>query len=250
MRILLTGFEPFGGEAENASREAVRACERLVFERPLLTPSGPAELVAEILPVGFRRGPERLAELVEARRPDLVLCVGEAGGRQAVTPERLARNRLIARIPDNDGDQPSSRPLEPGASDRPSTLDADALTAAVFAAGVPAEASDDAGGFVCNAVFWAALRLGEEHGIPAGFVHVPALRSHGSARIGEETDGAGVSAGPASAPAGAPLTFEDLGRALREALAAVLTPSPAHVSAQAADPASQRPAPKPGMMDG
>ncbi len=200
MRILVTGFEPFGGDAENASREAVlRLAERGVDG---------VEIVVGVLPVAFRTGPEALRDLVATHAPDAVLAVGEAGGRTAVTPERHGRNRIDARIPDELGEQPRDVPVDAGPELRPATLDVDALVAAIAADGVAAEASEDAGGFVCNRLAVEVAGLD----VPAAFVHVPAVRTVGVAGVGGETD-----AGAASVAAG--LTLDDLATALAACVA-------------------------------
>lgn len=195
MKILVTGFEPFGSDTENASEVAVR----------LLAAgwAGRSDLVVEILPVTFAGAPEALRDAVSRHRPDAVLAVGEAGGRGAVTPERFGRNRIDARIPDNDGAQPRDQVIDDGAPLRPATLDVDELVRRIRAVRVPAEVSEDAGAFVCNrlAVDVAAL------GVPAAFVHVPAVRSAGRAGVGDETDAATTAVTNA-------LTFDDLARAL------------------------------------
>lgn len=207
-RVLLTGFEPFGGEECNASGEAVR----LVGERGL-----PGLHVAwGILPVTFSGAPRRLNALIGRHEPDVVLCVGEAGGRTAITPERWAANLADARIPDNDGVQPRGEPLDDGPEALPSRLDVDAMVAALRSAGLPAKASEDAGRYVCNATFRAALRGFDG---PAGFVHIPAVRPEGQAGVGDETDGAaGLDSG---------LRLEDVGRALGVIIGAAV-PSPRH----------------------
>ncbi|MBB1508703.1 pyroglutamyl-peptidase I [Tessaracoccus sp. MC1756] len=177
MRILVSGFEPFGGDAANASGDAVRELGA--------TWSNPSvELHTVILPVSFDRAPEALAASIEAVRPDAVICVGEAGGRPLVTPERWAVNERRARIPDNDGAQPSG-PIDDLVPRLPSRLDVDGIVRAVRAAGVAAEVSDDAGRYVCNATFRAALTCFDG---PAGFLHVPAVRAAGTALVGSETD--------------------------------------------------------------
>ncbi|QCR18275.1 pyroglutamyl-peptidase I [Agrococcus sp. SGAir0287] len=194
MRILVTGFEPFGGDPENASREAVL---RLASHA-----AAGDEVVTGVLPVAFATAPLALRALVDAHAPDAVLAVGEAGGRAVVTPERHGRNRMDARIPDERGDQPRGAAIDDGAPARPATLDVDLLVAAIREAGVPAEASEDAGGFVCNRIAVEVAGLG----VPAAFVHVPAVRSSGVAGVGAETDAVG---GAATA-----LTIDDLATAL------------------------------------
>lgn len=206
MRILVTGFEPFGSDAENASGETVaRLRERW---------SDPAiELVTAILPVSFDGAPARLGELVTEHRPDAVLALGEAGRRAAVTPERSARNLVDARIPDNDGVQPRGVPIDDGPERRAARFDVDAMVEAIRAVGVRAEASDDAGGFVCNRVAYELARSE----LPGGFLHVPAVRSRGTATIGAETDGAETGGTAGAADASAP-GFDELASAAEAAV--------------------------------
>ena len=204
MKILVTGFEPFGGETENASGIAVDML------RDLAPPDG-ARIVTAILPVTWSGAGPALLRAVEEHRPDAVVAVGEAGGRAAVTPERWARNMGHGRIPDNDGAIRDAAPLAEGPERLESRVDPAALARAIKDAGVPAEVSDDAGAFLCNAVFWTALHRTD---LPAAFIHVPAVRSRGSARIGDETD-------PGQAPANSVLSSDDLADALAAVVHAV-----------------------------
>ncbi|ROR65385.1 SRPBCC domain-containing protein [Agrococcus jenensis] len=207
MRILVTGFEPFGGDAENASLEAVRRLERAWSADP----QPGVELVTGTLPVAFAAAGEALAALVAEHRPDAVLAVGEAGGRAAITPERWGVNEDDARIPDNDGDQPQGTPIDPdGPPRRASGFDVDALAGAILAVGLPAHPSADAGRFLCNHVAYLAAGLD----VPGGFVHVPAVRSGGTAGVGRETDAA-------AAPTASALTFDDLALGLAAAVRAI-----------------------------
>ncbi len=167
MKILLTGFDPFGGEEINPSWEAV---ERAECES--------AELVRAELPTSYRRGPERLRELCRAHQPDAVLCVGQAGGRRGISVERVAINCMDAPIPDNDGETFTDAPIVPGGeaayfASLPVRRMAEALRSAGLAAGI----SNTAGTFVCNRVMYEALRLAatEFPGMRAGFVHLPFL---------------------------------------------------------------------------
>ncbi|MGK4217102.1 pyroglutamyl-peptidase I [Kocuria marina] len=204
MKILVTGFEPFGGETENASGAAV---DKL---RELAPPDG-ARIVTAILPVTWSGAGPALLRAVEEHRPDAVVAVGEAGGRAAVTPERWATNLGHGRIPDNDGAIRDAAPLAEGPERLESRVDPAALVRAIKDAGVPAEVSDDAGAFLCNAVFWTALHRTD---LPAAFIHVPAVRARGSARIGAETD-------LDHAPANSALSFDDLADALAAVVHAV-----------------------------
>jgi pyroglutamyl-peptidase len=164
--VLLTGFEPFGGAASNPSWDAV--------ERVSESWSGAADLVIELLPVTFGGAPASMCELISRHSPDLVIGVGLAEGRDAVTPERVAINVEDARIPDNDGDQPGDRPI---AADGPpayfSGLPIKHIAARIRDAGIPSQVSDSAGTYVCNALMYATMRAVEGTDVMAGFIHVP-----------------------------------------------------------------------------
>lgn len=170
MKILLTAFEPFGGDSVNASRAAVEGCR---------APED-AELYKLTVPVVFGEAAEIVCRAIDEIRPDIVLCVGEAGGRKAVTPERIAINIRDARIADNKGYQPTDEKI---AADGPdgyfSSLPIKEMTAVMKAAGFAAEISNTAGTFVCNDLMYGVLHhLAQKPGpVPlAGFIHVPAER--------------------------------------------------------------------------
>jgi len=161
MRLIVTGFEPFGGADVNASWEAVR---RLDGVEKLL------------LPVSFAGATGKIRGLV-AGGPDAVICVGEAGGRSAICVERVAVNLMDARIPDNDGAQPLDEPVAPGGpAARFSTLPTRDIVERLREAGIDAQLSYTAGTYVCNATFYALMEAVARSGrpIPAGFIHVPA----------------------------------------------------------------------------
>ncbi|WP_456789039.1 pyroglutamyl-peptidase I [Cellulomonas sp. P5_C5] len=166
-RVLLTGFGPFDGQAVNASSLAVQE----VASRW----TGPAELVVRELPVSFRGARHQLRVAIAELEPDLVVCVGEAGGRAAVGVERVAVNVIDARIPDVDGSAPVDVPVIAGAPAAFfSTLPVKACAAAVRDAGVPVEVSNTAGLYVCNATFYALQHLlAARPEVRSGFVHVP-----------------------------------------------------------------------------
>lgn len=174
MRALLTAFEPFGGEAVNASLEAVSRVPGSI---------GDLEIVTAVLPTSFARSLAVLEAAILRAEPDLVLCVGQARSRAALCVERVAINLQDARIADNDGAQPIDSPV---ISDGPpayfATLPVKAMTAALIAAQLPAELSNSAGTFVCNHVFYGLMHLGMQHraagaGRPwrGGVLHVPRL---------------------------------------------------------------------------
>ncbi|MCT2590203.1 pyroglutamyl-peptidase I [Streptomyces sp. N2-109] len=167
-RVLVTGFEPFDGEAANPSWQAVR----LLAEQP---PDG-VEITAVELSCVFGRSLDELRAAVREADPALVLCVGQAGGRTGLTVERVALNVDDARIPDNAGHQPVDEPI---ADDGPAayfaSLPVKACVAAVREAGLPAAVSQTAGTFVCNHVFYGLAHLiaTERPALRGGFVHVP-----------------------------------------------------------------------------
>ncbi|MGN8048234.1 pyroglutamyl-peptidase I [Curtobacterium sp. 22159] len=165
--VLLTAFEPFGGDAVNPSWEAA--------QRLAATWDGPATLVVEQLPVVFAEERPRLAALLAQHRPAVVVATGLAAGRTAVTPERVAINVMDARIPDNAGAQPVDEPIDAhGAPAAFSTLPIKRIVRDVRAAGVPASVSNTAGTFTCNQVFYELMSFAARDGFRAGFVHVPA----------------------------------------------------------------------------
>ncbi len=168
MKILLTGFEPFGGESINPSWEAVKAVQ---------APAG-MQLEKMLLPVSFRKAPALIEEKIQSFRPDVILSLGQAGGREGISLERIAVNLADARIADNDGFQPRDEALQaagPAACFSPLPLRR--MEAALQTAGLPASLSNTAGLYVCNAVFYTAARLAEnlKPAPRAGFVHVPYL---------------------------------------------------------------------------
>lgn len=167
MKILLSGFDPFGAEAINPAYEAIKALPDEIEG---------ARLIKLRLPTAYRRSFDVLQAAIEAHRPDVVLSIGQAGGRLAITPEQVAINLAEARIPDNDGDQPIARPLQPGGETAYfSSLPVKAMAAAIKAEGLAAEVSYSAGTFVCNAIMYQALYLAATRypEMKAGFIHVP-----------------------------------------------------------------------------
>lgn len=164
-KALLTGFEPFAGDAANPSEEAVH----LVASRW----SGPEELITAVLPVRFAGAAARMRELLAEHRPDVVIATGLAGGRSAIGVERVAINLADARITDNGGFQPTDEPSIPGGPAAYfSTLPVKSAVHAVLDAGISAQVSYSAGTFVCNHTFFALLDA-VPPGVRAGFVHVP-----------------------------------------------------------------------------
>lgn len=162
--VLLTGFEPFGGAQRNASADAVALVAR--------DWAGSATFVPAVLPVEFDRAGTAMRALIAEHRPDLVIATGVAGGRSAITPERVAINLRDARIPDNAGFQPIDTEVPgSGPAARFSRLPVKAIVAGMVAAGIRAEVSLSAGTYVCNSLFYELLGAAT---VPAGFIHVPA----------------------------------------------------------------------------
>ena len=169
MPILVTAFAPFGGDALNASQEILNALPEVL---------GGVRLEKRLLPVSFRLAPQLALEAAERLRPEAIVCLGQAGGRDAVTPERIAVNLMDATSPDNDGFQPVDQPVIPNAPAAYfSTLPVKAMVEAMQRVGVPARLSDTAGTYVCNALMFAMLHQTKD--IPCGFIHVPYLTEQG-----------------------------------------------------------------------
>ncbi len=171
--VLVTGFEPFGGDTLNASELAVRPLDgRLVAGH---------RVVVRILPCEFHASGAALREAMREVRPRLVLACGEAGGRPHVALERVAINVDDARIADNGGAQPVDRPIvRRGPVGYWSTLPIKAIVRALRAEGIAAEVSQTAGTFVCNHVFYELMRtLARRRGVRGGFVHVPRCEAQG-----------------------------------------------------------------------
>ena len=172
MKILLTGFEPFGGIPENPSQAIVEAL------RQADGAGRTYELVTEILPCEFGRAGERIVALILEHRPDAVVSVGLAASATAVRLERLAINLDDALRPDNAGDLATGRPIDPdGPIGYWSTLPIDAMLGAVKDREIPGLITNHAGAYVCNHVFYSARHAVERLGlgIPCGFIHVPLM---------------------------------------------------------------------------
>ena len=160
MKVLVTGFGPFGDVAVNPSA-AVAA------KMPGLTPDH-VNVVCETLPVEYAASTARLDELIDAERPDAVVCLGVAATRDEVSVERIARRVTRSQTPDNAGVVSSAAGHDGEPEELPTTLPVDAIAAR----GV--SVSEDAGGYVCDHLFYRAVRTAAAAGVPfAGFVHIP-----------------------------------------------------------------------------
>lgn len=180
-RVLVTGFGAFPGAPDNPSAWLARALADLPAG------IGPVALHTEVLPVEYRALPQHLAALGRSFDPDIAIHFGLSARARGFTLERLARNRLNADKPDSAGHCPPATPIVEGGEDLPSRLPLAHLEDRLTAAGLPASMSDDAGGYVCNYVFYLAAAGAVPHFAPpmTGFVHVPPL-----GREGERADNA------------------------------------------------------------
>ena len=169
MKILLTGFEPFGGSPLNPSEQVVKALQ--------IGPPPVKELETLILPVDGGRAPGMLKAALAEHQPDAVICLGEAG-RSAISLERAALNLLDYCVPDNSGVTITDQPIRPdGPAAYFSTLPLRPIQSALLAAGIPCELSLTAGAYLCNQVFYTLMDTLAFSGrqVPAGFIHLPSL---------------------------------------------------------------------------
>ncbi len=168
-RVLVTGFEPFAGSPVNPSQRLVEE----LAARPLAG----VELATAMLPVAYERAAGELRAAVRAAEPDVVVCFGQADGRAGISVERFALNLDDAANVDNDGTSSGAPVDAEGPAAYRSTLPVDEIVAALRTAGIPAADSRDAGGFLCNHVFYALMRTLEQERPRAagGFVHLPLL---------------------------------------------------------------------------
>ena len=167
MKILVTGFDPFGGEKVNPALEAVKSLPSVIHG---------AEIRWVEIPTVFYQSAEVLEAEIVRYQPDVVLCIGQAGGRASLTPERVAINQDDGRIPDNQGNQPIDTPIRlDGEAAYFSTLPIKAMVQAIKEEGLPASVSNSAGTFVCNHLMYQALYLADKKfpNMRAGFMHIP-----------------------------------------------------------------------------
>jgi len=176
MTILITAFEPFGGEDRNPSLEAMQRLPEFI---------GGARIHKLALPTAFYEAPKQAIAALDAHRPEAVICLGQAGGRAGIALERVAINVDDARIPDNLGQQPVDAPI---AAEGPAayfcTLPIKNMAAAIKEAGIPASISNSAGTYVCNHLTYALLHHAATTGLTTriGFIHVPFMASQAEGR--------------------------------------------------------------------
>ena len=176
MKILLTAFEPFGGDTLNPAQEAVKLVKGSIKG---------AEIVKVDVPVVFNKAGEVVYEAMKKENPDVVLCIGQAGGRFGITPERVAINLQDGRIADNAGEQPIDvKCKEDGKIAYFTKLPVKAMVQYIKEAGVPASVSYTAGTFVCNDLMYAVLYYIDKEfpDMKGGFMHVPFLHEQVMAR--------------------------------------------------------------------
>lgn len=167
MKVLVTGFDPFGGESINPAYEAVKALPDEILG---------AQVIKIEIPTVFDDAPKAVETAIEVYHPDIVLCVGQAGGRTHITPEFVGINFKDARIPDNLGKQPLNEKIaEDGDTAYFSKHPVKAMVQKLKDHGIPAAVSYSAGTYVCNDVMYSLLYMIDKKypNIRGGFVHVP-----------------------------------------------------------------------------
>jgi pyroglutamyl-peptidase len=167
MKILVTAFDPFGGESVNPAYEAVKLLPDMMKG---------AEIVKLEIPTVFSRSALIVEAGIKEHDPDIVIHVGQAGGRPCVTVERVAINLIEATIPDNDGEQPMDIPVQPdGEAAYFATVPVKAMIQSVRDHGIPCSMSYSAGTYVCNSVMYNTLYMAATRypKIKGGFIHVP-----------------------------------------------------------------------------
>lgn len=167
MKILVTAFDAFGGEEINPTE---RALDRLPDE------IRGAQIIKHPVPTVFGEALKQAIAAAEEEDVDAVVCLGQAGGRGHITPERVGINLADASIPDNAGNQPIDEPVVEGGPVDFSTLPVKAMVAAIQEAEIPARVSTTAGTFVCNHLFYGLLHHFKDTQVKAGFIHVPFIK--------------------------------------------------------------------------
>ena len=171
-KLLITGFDPFGGQTVNPAWEAVKLLPEKI---------GDYTLHKLQIPTVFGLGAQTVLEKAVVAEPDLILCIGQAGGRSAVTPERIAVNIRDAKIPDNSGKQPVGEFVSTeGPAAYFATVDVLKMACRAEEQGFPATVSNSAGAFVCNDVLYTLLHRYHGTQTRVGFIHVPWLPEQGT----------------------------------------------------------------------
>ena len=185
-KLLITGFDPFGGETINPSWEAVKLLPEQI---------GDFVLCKLQVPTVFGLAAEKALEKAAEFQPDMILCIGQAGGRSAITPERIAVNIRDARIPDNAGNQPRGLLV---AKDGPAayftTVPVTEMAERIATLQIPATVSNSAGAFVCNDLLYSMLHHFAGTAVRVGFIHIPYLPQQGEPSLPLETSVAALTA--------------------------------------------------------
>ena len=166
-KVLITGFDPFGGETINPAYEAVKLLPDEIAG---------AKIIKKEIPTVFQKGPDAVYEEIQSSKPDYVLCIGQAGGRSQVTPEWVGINFRNARIADNEGNQPlQTSVVENGPEAYFTMLPVFRMVEKMKENGISASVSYTAGTYVCNDVMYSVLHYchTEFKGVKGGFMHVP-----------------------------------------------------------------------------
>lgn len=169
-KVLITGFDPFGGEKINPALEAVKKLKDIEFSN--------IELRVKEIPTVFYKSIKILEDTVREFEPDVVICIGQAGGRSEITVERVAINVIDARIPDNEDNKLVDTPIiEDGAAAYFSTIPIKDIVLNIKKAGIPASVSNTAGTFVCNQLLYGLMHVisTKYNNITGGFIHIPYL---------------------------------------------------------------------------
>lgn len=184
--LLITGFDPFGGETINPAWEAVKLLPKEI---------GNFRVCKLQIPTVFGLAAQTVLETAETLHPDMILCIGQAGGRAAVTPERVAIDLRDARIPDNHGHQPTETPIVPdGPAAYFATVPVSRMARAIQDAELPGQVSNTAGTFVCNDTLYTLLHHYAGTNVRVGFIHVPYLPQQGTPSLALEQTVAALTA--------------------------------------------------------
>ena len=164
-KLLITGFEPFGGEVINPSWDAVCRLPDII---------GDYKLIKLLIPVVFGESARKVIDAARAISPDVILCIGQAGGRDAITPEMVGINLRYAKIPDNSGNEPrDEKILDDGENAYFTTIPARKIAEEISKNGIASKVSYSAGAYVCNDVIYSLLAEFRETDTRVGFIHVP-----------------------------------------------------------------------------
>lgn len=169
-KVLVTGFDPFGGENINPALEVIKELKNRKFEK--------VELVTKEIPTVFYKSIKVLEEAMEELKPDVVICIGQAGGRSEITVERVGINVIDARISDNENNQPVDAFIAPnGPAAYFSTIPIKDIVENIRKVGVPASVSNSAGTFVCNQLLYGLMHIisTKYNKVKGGFIHIPYL---------------------------------------------------------------------------